>query len=122
MMPKHRRTRAENRAKRIEAERKLNDDYVAERNKPPPFQVPMPRAPPPTPPATPRARCTELAGRFDAIVQMLTAAVESADSPALKMPGRETATVVLALGIGLGLLRTIDRSVRITGLSTPSGS
>jgi AcrR family transcriptional regulator len=59
---------------------------------------------------------TELAGRFDGIVQMLTAAVESADSADLKMPGRETATVVLALGIGLGLLRTIDRSVPITGL------
>jgi hypothetical protein len=37
MMPRRRRTRAENIAKRIEAERKLNDDYVAERNKPPPF-------------------------------------------------------------------------------------
>jgi hypothetical protein len=37
MMPKRRRTRAENLARRIEAERKLNDDYVAERNKPPPF-------------------------------------------------------------------------------------
>ena len=36
MMPKRRRTRAENLANRIEAERKLNDDYVAERNKPPP--------------------------------------------------------------------------------------
>jgi AcrR family transcriptional regulator len=59
---------------------------------------------------------TELAGRFDGILQMLTPAVESADTPALKMPGRETATIVLALGIGLGLLRTIDRSVPITGL------
>jgi hypothetical protein len=37
MMPKRRRTRAENLARRIEAERKLNDEYVAERNKPPPF-------------------------------------------------------------------------------------
>jgi hypothetical protein len=36
-MPKRRRTRAENLARRIEAERKLNDDHVAERNKPPPF-------------------------------------------------------------------------------------
>jgi hypothetical protein len=34
---KRRRTRAENLAKRIQAERKLNDDYIAERNKPPPF-------------------------------------------------------------------------------------
>jgi uncharacterized protein DUF222 len=37
MMPRRRRTRAENLAKRIEAERKLNDDHVAERNRPPPF-------------------------------------------------------------------------------------
>jgi len=37
MMPRRRRTRAENLARRIEAERKLNDDYVAERNRPPPF-------------------------------------------------------------------------------------
>jgi hypothetical protein len=37
MIPMRRPTRAENLARRIEAERKLNDDYVAERNKPPPF-------------------------------------------------------------------------------------
>jgi hypothetical protein len=37
MMPRRKTTRAQNRARRIEAERKLNDDYVAERNKPPPF-------------------------------------------------------------------------------------
>ena len=37
MMPKRRRTRNEILAKRIEAERRLNDEYVAERNKPPPF-------------------------------------------------------------------------------------
>ena len=37
MMPRRNNTRAENRAKRIETERKLNDAYVAERNRPPPF-------------------------------------------------------------------------------------
>jgi hypothetical protein len=37
MMPRRRRTRAENLARRIEAERRLNDDLVAERNRPPPF-------------------------------------------------------------------------------------
>jgi hypothetical protein len=37
MMPKRRRTRAESLQRRIEAERKLNDEYVAERNRPPPF-------------------------------------------------------------------------------------
>jgi hypothetical protein len=37
MMPKRRNTRAQNRAKAIAAERRLNDEYVAERNRPPPF-------------------------------------------------------------------------------------
>ncbi|WP_204250223.1 HNH endonuclease signature motif containing protein [Mycolicibacterium goodii] len=36
-MPKRRRTRAQNLARTIVAERKLNDDLVAEHNKPPPF-------------------------------------------------------------------------------------
>jgi len=37
MMPKRRRTRNDNLARRIQAERKLNNEYVAQRNKPPPF-------------------------------------------------------------------------------------
>ena len=37
MMPRRRRTRAANRAHKIAAERRLNDDFVAERNRPPPF-------------------------------------------------------------------------------------
>ena len=37
IMPRRRRTRAENLARRIEGERRLNDDLVAERNRPPPF-------------------------------------------------------------------------------------
>jgi hypothetical protein len=37
MMPRRKRTRAEDRAESIAAERRLNDDHVAERNKPPPF-------------------------------------------------------------------------------------
>ncbi|WP_157546044.1 HNH endonuclease signature motif containing protein [Mycobacterium sp. IS-1742] len=36
-MPRRRHTRAENRARYIQAERRLNDDLVAERNKPSPF-------------------------------------------------------------------------------------
>jgi AcrR family transcriptional regulator len=59
---------------------------------------------------------TELAGRLDGILQMLTAAVESADAPDLKMPGRETATVMLGLGIGLGLLRSVDPAISVDGL------
>jgi hypothetical protein len=37
MVPHRNNTRARSRAKRINVERKLNDAYVAERNKPPPF-------------------------------------------------------------------------------------
>lgn len=37
MMPQRRHTRAHTTAKAIAAERRLNDDHVAERNKPPPF-------------------------------------------------------------------------------------
>jgi hypothetical protein len=37
MMPKRRHPRKHNRRRAIEAERRLNDAYVAERNKPPPF-------------------------------------------------------------------------------------
>ena len=37
MMPTRKRSRAKARTDRIRAERALNDDYVAERNKPPPF-------------------------------------------------------------------------------------
>jgi hypothetical protein len=37
MMPTRRRTREQDRAARIDAERALNDAHVAERNIPPPF-------------------------------------------------------------------------------------
>jgi hypothetical protein len=37
MMPARRHTRAHNRQQAIDAERRLNDDLVAERNRPPPF-------------------------------------------------------------------------------------
>lgn len=59
---------------------------------------------------------TELAGRLDGILQMITAALESADTSDLAMPGRETATVLLALGVGLGLLRSIDPGIPVSGL------
>ena len=59
---------------------------------------------------------TELAANLDNILQMLTAGVESADNPDLKMPGREIATAMLALGAGLGLLRSIDPSIPVNGL------
>jgi hypothetical protein len=37
VMPRRKTTRAQDRAKRVDAERQLNDAHVAERNKPPPF-------------------------------------------------------------------------------------
>jgi hypothetical protein len=59
---------------------------------------------------------TELAGRLDGILQMLTAATESSDTADLKMPAREAATILLALGVGLGLLRSIDPAIPVSGL------
>jgi AcrR family transcriptional regulator len=57
-----------------------------------------------------------LAAGLDNILQMLSAGVESADNPDLKVPGREAATTMLALGAGLGLLRSIDPSIPVNGL------
>jgi AcrR family transcriptional regulator len=57
-----------------------------------------------------------LAAGLDNILQILSAGVESADNPDLKVPGREAATTMLALGAGLGLLRSIDPSIGVNGL------
>jgi AcrR family transcriptional regulator len=58
----------------------------------------------------------DLAAGLDNILQMLSAGVESADNPDLKMSGQEAATTMLALGAGLGLLRSIDPSIPVNGL------
>jgi AcrR family transcriptional regulator len=58
----------------------------------------------------------DLAAGLDNILEMLSTGVESADNPDLKMPGREAATTMLALGAGLGLLRSIDPSIPVNGL------
>ena len=59
----------------------------------------------------------ELASRLKGILQMLTGAAESAGSTTPALPGGETATVMLALGVGLGLLRSIDPSLPVDGLA-----
>ncbi len=62
---------------------------------------------------------TVLAGRLDNIIEMLSnglESMESADDLDLKMPSREAATVMLALGVGLGLMRSIDPSIPVNGL------
>lgn len=59
----------------------------------------------------------ELASRLNGILQMLTGAAESAGSTTPALPGGETATVMLALGVGLGLLRSIDPSLPVDGLA-----
>ena len=61
---------------------------------------------------------SDIAGRLDGIIEMLAGSLESADDLDLKMPGREAATVMLALGIGLGLMRSIDADVPVNGLIT----
>ena len=59
---------------------------------------------------------TEGAERLHNIIEMLVGGIESADDLDPKMPSREAATVMLALGIGLGLMRSIDPSVPVNGL------
>jgi AcrR family transcriptional regulator len=59
---------------------------------------------------------TDMAARLDGIIEMLAASFEAADDFDMKMPGREAATTVLALGIGLGLMRSIDPSIPVHGL------
>lgn len=61
---------------------------------------------------------SDIAGRLDGIIEMLAGSLESADDLDLKTPGREAATVMLALGIGLGLMRSIDADVPVDGLMT----
>lgn len=64
----------------------------------------------------PLAEGLELAGRLDNIIEMLANGVESAEDLDPKMPSRETATVMLALGVGLGLMRPIDPAIPVNGL------
>lgn len=59
---------------------------------------------------------TELAGRLDGMIDLLAAGVESTDDFDVKMSSREAATVMLALGVGLGLMRSIDPSIPVNGL------
>jgi AcrR family transcriptional regulator len=60
---------------------------------------------------------TELAGRLDNIIGMLAEGIESTDDLDVGMPSREAATVMLALGVGLGLMRSIDPSIAVNGLT-----
>jgi AcrR family transcriptional regulator len=60
---------------------------------------------------------TELAGRLDSIIGMLASGIESTDDLDVRMPSREAATVMLALGVGLGLMRSIDPSIAVNGLT-----
>ncbi|HKV22370.1 MAG TPA: TetR/AcrR family transcriptional regulator [Mycobacterium sp.] len=59
---------------------------------------------------------TELAERLNGIIHMLADGIESADDLEMTMAGREAATTLLALGIGLGLMRSIDPSIPVDGL------
>ncbi|WP_041302508.1 TetR/AcrR family transcriptional regulator [Mycolicibacterium rhodesiae] len=60
---------------------------------------------------------TDMASRLTFILQTLTGATESTDLTDPAMPRDEIATVMLALGIGLGLLRSIDPGVPVNGLT-----
>ena len=59
---------------------------------------------------------TDMAARLDGIIEMLATSFEAADDIDMKLPGREAATTMLGLGIGLGLMRSIDPSIPVNGL------
>jgi AcrR family transcriptional regulator len=59
---------------------------------------------------------TGVAGRLGNIIEMIANGVESVDDLNFKVPGREIATIALALGIGLGLMRSIDPAIPVNGL------
>ncbi len=61
----------------------------------------------------------DLAARLDSIIDMLAEGMENLKSSGeldLKLPSREAATGLLALGVGLGLMRSIDPSIPVDGL------
>ncbi|OBA90640.1 transcriptional regulator [Mycobacteriaceae bacterium 1482268.1] len=59
---------------------------------------------------------SELAGRLENLIETLAAGVESADDLDLAMSTRQAATVLLALSIGLGLMRSINPAISVDGL------
>ncbi|WP_312884472.1 TetR/AcrR family transcriptional regulator [Nocardia barduliensis] len=58
----------------------------------------------------------ELATRLDDIVGMVGAALKTTDDREARMPQAEAAVAVLALGVGLGLFRSIDPGIPVTGM------
>ncbi|CAM2756685.1 TetR/AcrR family transcriptional regulator [Skermania piniformis] len=59
---------------------------------------------------------TELAARADSVVGMLAGALGGMDDVSWQLPESETALILLALGVGLGMLRTVDPAVPVRGI------
>ncbi|TSE02025.1 TetR family transcriptional regulator [Skermania sp. ID1734] len=59
---------------------------------------------------------SDLAGRLDGILGLIASAPNVVGDVELMLPAREVATILLALGVGLGLFRAIDPSIPIDGL------
>ncbi|UGT44668.1 TetR/AcrR family transcriptional regulator [Nocardia yamanashiensis] len=53
----------------------------------------------------------ELAARLDTLLNTIAAAASELGGPESPLPARETATALLALGVGLGVFRAIDPSI-----------
>ncbi|WP_245562867.1 TetR/AcrR family transcriptional regulator [Nocardia araoensis] len=58
----------------------------------------------------------ELATRLDNIVGLVGAALRATDDLDTPMPRADAAVAVLALGVGLGLFRSIDPGIPVTGM------
>lgn len=57
-----------------------------------------------------------LAARLDSIIGLVTTGIDLVPSFSGRLPSRELATTFLALGVGLGLFRTINPDVPVDGL------
>ncbi|MGK8557107.1 TetR/AcrR family transcriptional regulator [Nocardia gipuzkoensis] len=58
----------------------------------------------------------ELANRLGAIVGMIGTALKTTDEVDTQVPTAEAAVAVLALGVGLGMFRTIDPGIPVNGM------
>ncbi len=62
------------------------------------------------------AQRTELAGRLDTLLTTIAATADGITDSEEGLPSREAATIVLALGVGLGLFRAIDPTIPVDGI------
>ncbi|MEU7633782.1 TetR/AcrR family transcriptional regulator [Nocardia sp. NPDC049220] len=64
----------------------------------------------------------ELATRLNAIVDMISTALRATDDVDTQVPPAEAAVAMLALGVGLGMFRTMDPRISVAGMISALGA